>query len=340
MSRPVIAFHHALDEMDRFFPREDREALAAVAELRCLGSNDPAVILPRLADVDILSGAWGMPRLDAALLAAAPRLKAVCYAAGSVKYFVTPECFRRGVIVTTAMYANAVPVAEVTTALITLANKHWFACQDRLRAAAQADQTMVEVWRDLVDDGHPGNYRTPVGLVGLGAIGALVLDRLLAMDLEVLVYDPYCDPARLPAGPVRLVDDLVEMAAAVQVLSLHAPDIDACRHMINAQVLAALPDGATLINTARGRLVDEAALIAELQRGRIFAMLDVTHPEPPAQDSPLYRLPNCWLSPHRAGSSAGEIRRMGSWALAEIQRLLRGEPVRHQVTEGMLATMA
>jgi len=92
--------------------------------------------------------------------------------------------------------------------------------------------------------------------------------------------------------------------------------------------------------TARGKLVVEDALVAELETGRIAAMLDVTHPEPPQAGHPFYRLPNCWLTPHRAGSSAGEVRRMGRYAIEDCLRIIAGEEPAWQVHEHMLATMA
>lgn len=331
MGQPVVAITHKTGELARFFAEEDLARLSHAAELRVLESNSFADIAGRLADVEVLLGSWGMPKLDAELLAAAPRLRAVCYAAGSVKRFVTPESYARGVVVTTAMHANAVPVAEVAVALITLANKSWFQAIDRSRAHGRA--------RFYDPDGHPGNFGVSVGLVGFGAIGRLVAGKLRGMDLRVLVHDPHAsaeDVRAHGAEPAGLLD----IAGRSDVVSLHAPDIPATAGMIGADFLARMRDGATLINTARGRLVDETALIAELRRGRISAHLDVTFPEPPAADSPLWTLPNCWLTPHRAGSTGNEVRRMGRLAIDECLHVLAGRPVRYAVSEAMLATMA
>ncbi len=322
----LIAITHTEAELPRYFEAADLAALRTVAEVRVLGGNAPAVVLPQLAEVDVLLGSWGMPRLDVALLAAAPRLRAVCYAAGSVKGIVTAESYARGVLITTAMHANAVPVAEVTVALITLANKSWFQAQTAMKTAAAR--------RDVP---HVGNFCSTVGLIGFGAIARLVADKLRDTDLRVLVHDPY---ARDLPPHVEAVADLLDLARRSDVVSLHAPDIPATHGLCGAAFFAALRDGATFINTARGRLVDESALISELQRGRICAHLDVTHPEPPAADSPLWTLPNVWLTPHLAGSSNGEIRRMGRLAISECQALIAGQSPRYAVTQQMLATMA
>ncbi len=334
MPKPIVAITHTPDRVGEHYPAADLDRLRAVADIRIVGDGkDRAALLAQLGDVDIITGSWGMPKLSSDLLEAAPRLRAVCYAAGTVKGFVTPESYARGVIITTAMHANAVPVAETTVALITLINKNWFVCLDRIRAGGLKDWWNKEPW-------FPGNFGATVGLVGLGAIGRIVAERLRTYDVQVLAYDPYAKPEVFASlGAIR-VDSLVELARRSWILSVHAPNIPACEGMINAEVLAAMPDGATLINTARGKLVDEPALVAELSKGRIKAHLDVTWPEPPAADSPLLRLPNVWLTPHLAGSHSREIQRMGRLAVDECVRILAGQAPTYGVEESMLHTMA
>ena len=242
----------------------------------------------------------------------------MCYAAGSVKGFVTDASYARGVQITTAMHANAIPVAEVTIALIILANKQWFAAQDQIR------QGGATVCVELKEAGSKGNYGATIGLIGFGAIGREVVSRLQAFHLNVLVADPFASAEGVAQAGAELVsvDDLAQRS---DVVSLHAPNIPETEGMINAEFLQQMKDGATFINTARGALVDEDALVGELQTGRISAMLDVTDPEPPDEGHPFYSLPNCWITPHRAGSSGDEIRRMGSYAVEECLRFMRGE---------------
>jgi phosphoglycerate dehydrogenase-like enzyme len=330
---PVVGITHPADKVATFFTDEALAPLRALAEVRILGSCREPDFLKHLADIDILLGSWGMPQLDERLLAAAPKLQAVCYAAGTVKGFVTDASYARGITVTTAMAANAVPVAEVVTALITLANKRWFVCQDRIRAKGRRG------WNDPAEIAHPGNYGTVIGLIGFGAVARLVADRLRDMDLKILGYDPHMPDAVFAAHGVERCE-LLDLARRSQVSSLHAPDIPATHGMCGKAFFQAMPDGATFINTARGRLVDENALVDELRTGRIQAFLDVTHPEPPEDGHPFYTLPNCWLTPHRAGSTGHEVRRMGALAIAEACRILMGEPIQHGVTKAMLATMA
>jgi phosphoglycerate dehydrogenase-like enzyme len=138
----------------------------------------------------------------------------------------------------------------------------------------------------------------------------------------VSVFDPYLTDDDARDLGVRRVE-LDELMATSAVVSVHAPDIPETRHMIDARRLALLPDGATLINTARGALVDTDALVAELATGRIDAVLDVTEPEPLPADHPLWSLPNVLLTPHIAGSMGNELSRLGDNAVAEIEALAR-----------------
>jgi len=158
-------------------------------------------------------------------------------------------------------------------------------------------------------------------------------------DLAVLLYDPFVTPdeaAALGVEPVRL-DALLERA---DVVSLHAPSLPGTRHMLDARGLARMGDGATLINTARGGLVDQVALEAELVSGRIDAVIDVTEPEVLPATSPLYGLPNVLLTPHIAGALGLERQRLGALVADEVERYVRGEPLRHRVEVQMLEHMA
>jgi phosphoglycerate dehydrogenase-like enzyme len=125
--------------------------------------------------------------------------------------------------------------------------------------------------------------------------------------------------------------ELDELCARSHVVTLHAPALPSTRHMIDAARLALLRDGATLVNTARGVLVDTDALTAELLTGRISAVLDHTDPERLPDESPLYTLPNVFMTPHIAGSVGNELARLGAAAVAEIERFAVGEPFRHAV---------
>jgi len=160
-----------------------------------------------------------------------------------------------------------------------------------------------------------------------------------AFDARVLVYDPYLTEAQAREMGAELsgLDDLLRRS---DIISLHVPSLPETRHMIGAAQLAMIKDGALFINTARGAIVDEQALIAELRKGRFTAVLDVYEKEPLAHDSPLRTLPNAILAPHAAGHSHETYLRQGATAVDEVCRMLAGEPYRHEVTKAVLAIMA
>jgi phosphoglycerate dehydrogenase-like enzyme len=124
------------------------------------------------------------------------------------------------------------------------------------------------------------------------------------------------------------------------VVSLHAPLLPETRHMLGARELALMPDGATLINTARGGLIDAAALEAELGRGRLFAVLDTTEPEVLPPHSPLYELPNVFLTPHIAGSLGRETERLSDYIVGEVERFARGVSLKYLVRREQLPRLA
>jgi phosphoglycerate dehydrogenase-like enzyme len=286
-----------------------------------------------LAQTDVLLTGWGCPFISPAVLAAAPDLKLVAHAAGTVKFTVDPVLYEAGIAVTHAAEANAVPVAEYTLAAIIFANKRVFELRDRYRA----DHSRRTTW-PLMDE-PIGNFRRTVGLIGASRIGRKVARLLEVLEVEVLLADPYVtpsDPVCQYARPVEL-DDLLSRS---DIVSIHAPSLPSTRHMIGARELGLMRDGSTLINTARGALVDEAALIAELQTGRIHAVIDVTDPEIPGDDSALYDLPNVFLTPHVAGAAGTERLRLGAMAVAEVERFAAGRPLQHAIEPAILERIA
>lgn len=285
-----------------------------------------------LRDVDVLLTGWFSPCIDAAVLARMPRLRLIAHAGGSVKGHVLPECWERGITVTTAAEANALPVAEYTLGLILLAGKATFAANHLYKKR----QTKID--RELEFPGS-GNYERSVGIVGASTIGRLVLERLRPFDFDVNVYDPtISDAEALRLGARRL--GLNELMSCSDIVSLHAPVLPETLNMIGTGQLAALKDGSTLINTARGELVDHNALIDELESGRLNACLDVTSPEPLPAGHPLFTLPNVLLTPHIAGSMGSELHRLGAYAIDEIERYAAAAPPRFPVGLTDLVGMA
>jgi phosphoglycerate dehydrogenase-like enzyme len=287
-------------------------------ELTLTSFEPPA---PALARAEILISGWGCPRVDATVLDAAPKLRACVHAAGTVKNHLDPVVFERGLLVSSAAAANAVPVAEYTIAAVTLGAKRAFA---RARSYA-ADPAVV-----ALSPADTGLLGCTIGVVGASRIGRLVLDGLRRLDVAVLLHDPYLtarEARQLGAEPVAL-DTLCRRS---DILTIHAPALPETHHLLDDRRLALLPDGAVLINTARGSLVDTDALTRECATGRISAILDVTDPEPLPPDHPLLAMPNVFITPHLAGAQGRELRRLGDFATDEVGRLLRGEPLHGQI---------
>jgi phosphoglycerate dehydrogenase-like enzyme len=162
---------------------------------------------------------------------------------------------------------------------------------------------------------------------------------LRPFDFEVAVYDPYLGDEEARALGVEK-RDLATLLEESDIVSLHAPALESTRHMIGAAELAAMGDGTTLVNTARGALVDHEALEKELVTGRLSAVVDTTDPEVLPADSPLYTLPNVFLTPHIAGSLGTETYRMTALALDEIERFAAGRPLEHELTRADMERVA
>lgn len=314
----------------RLFDDRLRARLAEAGEV--LGERASFEGFPALERAEVLLSGWGCPPVDAHVVAAAPALRAIVHAAGTVKAHVTDACFRRGIVVSSAAAANAIPVAEFTVAAILLANKRAFRIARRYAEVRAACDWTAEA-------AGLGNHGKRVGVVGASRVGRRVIELLRPFDLEVALYDPYVtasDAAGLGVGRM----DLDALVAWAEVLTLHAPALPSTRHLIDERRLAMLRDGAVLVNTARGVLVDHDALTAELVSGRIDAVIDTTDPEPLPASSPLYELPNVFLTPHIAGAMGAETHRMTELAIEEIERFARGEPFAHGVRREDLERIA
>ncbi len=333
--RPRAALAMSRRISRRIMNDEHRTRLATICEvldpepLRDFEDERAAKVLRQ---TEILLTSWGCPRIDARVLDRAPALRAIIHAAGTVKGHVSADCWERGIQVTSAAAANAVPVAEFTLAAILFANKRAFALRERYRE--------LRAFRDWHDEaGELGNYRRVVGVVGASMVGRRVLELLRVHDMSVALYDPFVSEAEATSLNAHKAE-LGDLLAQSDVVTLHAPSLPETRDLIGARELALLRDGATLINTARGALVDQAALESEVSAGRIYAVIDTTDPEVLPADSPLYTLPNVFLTPHIAGAMGRETWRLTDLALDEAERYANGEPLRYGIALSDLGRIA
>ncbi|WP_328946972.1 hydroxyacid dehydrogenase [Streptomyces sp. NBC_00250] len=314
--------------LDDVFPPVVRARLEDAADLRLpfpVEEFDSPVATAALADCEVLLTGWGCPPVDADVLDRAPRLGAVIHSAGTVKTFLSSTAYERGITVSSAAAANAVPVAEFTLAAIILGAKRAFPLAQLFRTRRSHRTTA-----DLDRLHWLGTHGITVGVVGASRIGRRVVELLRTLDAEVLLHDPYVSPAEArELGATGT--DLDTLVATSDVVTLHAPATPDTHHLLDERRLALLRPGALLVNTARGPLVDTEALVPHLVSGRIDAVLDVTDPEPLPRHHPLWDLPNVFITPHLAGAQGNEAGRLGALAVDELGRYARGVPLHHAV---------
>ncbi|GAB3443142.1 hydroxyacid dehydrogenase [Streptomonospora sediminis] len=285
-----------------------------------------------LSEVEVLVTGWGCPPLDGAVLAAAPRLAAVVHTAGSVRGHVTPACWDRGIEVSSAAAANALPVAEYTVAMILLSGKRVLE-RARDHRAQRRREDIGRITRGV------GNFGRTVGILSASLVGRRVIELLHPYDLRILLHDPYVtaeDAAALGAEPV----DLDELFVRSDVVSVHTPLLPATRGLVSRKLLGMLRPDAVLINTARGAVVDQDALTDAAAAGRIRAVLDVTDPDVLPADHPLWDCTNVLITPHLAGSQGNEWQRLAEVAVAELGRWAAGTGFAHPVHRESLERIA
>jgi phosphoglycerate dehydrogenase-like enzyme len=222
---------------------------------------------------------------------------------------------RHGVLVTTTPGSNANAVADLTIGLMCAVRRQITRLDRRMRGGIWASEYVPALWKSTV------------GIVGLGHIGKCVARRCLGFEMQVLATEPAPDMAFVRQHGIQLVS-LEELLRRADIITLHTPATPQNRHLINREHLALLRPTAILINTARGTLVDQDALIEALKNGRIAgAGLDVFQREPLESSSPLLALDNVVLTPHCAGKDLTAQASTVSRCVETVLRFFRGEPL-------------
>ncbi len=333
---PLAAFFGTPDRIERVFGQGRREQVLAAARAHGLGWLEGTVDTSRFEErkgemerVQIIFSTWGMPALSPTQIESMPNLKAIFYAAGSVQSFARPF-LERGIKVVSAWAANGVPVAEWTLAMILLSNKGFW----RNARAASRPQTRAGAFSGR------GNFGARISILGVGQIGRHLIELLRPFELQVLVFDPFLSDQAAHQLKARKVS-LEEAFARGDVVSNHLANLPATCQTLRGRHFNSMKENATFINTGRGATVNEDEMIQILrERPDLTALLDVTDPEPPLANSPLYELSNVQLSTHLAGSIGDEVVRMADFMLQEFERWARGEPLKYSVSPAMLETMA
>jgi D-3-phosphoglycerate dehydrogenase / 2-oxoglutarate reductase len=297
------------------WPDEPFKDVAEVSE----ASGSEQDIIEALGDARIC--VTQVAPLTRRVLEACPRLEFVGVGRGGPANVDLDAATEHGVLVSNAPGRNAAATSEFTIGLLL----------STLRRICETHSSLAQrQWRGeyyRYDEAGSELEHATVGVIGHGAVGGRVTRLLLAFGARTLVYDPYVS-VNCPGA--QQVEELSDLLAEAQVLTLHARASDETAGMIDAQALAALPTGAVLVNAARGSLVDYDALFDALASGHLAgAGLDVHPAEPVPGDSRLFAAPNVVMTPHVGGASREVAHNAARIVAGEVRRFLTGSPLLH-----------
>ena len=315
---------------------EDYSFLKSFAEVNPVDDLPETMTIPFmetiLEDAEACVTCWGTPGLTDEMLANAPKLRLIAHAAGSVKALVPDSFWETGCRITSNAPVIAEDVAQTVLAFILCSFKGLWRHSRFTQSGGWGGGKSGFAARRL-----DGLF---VGIVGASNTGRETAKILKPFGCKIKLYDPYASPMEAESIGAELTG-LSDLLATCDVVSLHAPATEECRRLIDGNTAPLFKDGALFINTARGMLVDEAALVRELERGRIFACIDVTDPEPPAEDHPFRKLENVILTPHIAGGQTVNGRLMlGRSSVNEIYGYLHKGVLKYEVRREMMERMA
>jgi len=295
-------------------------------------------VVSKIKGFDALITGWGSPPLTDCVFENADRLRIIAHTAGSVKAELLPQSvieryiMPRGICVCNAPQAIAYNVAEATLGLVIFAGRRLFDHALNVRERL--------IWQDSC---IPREVKTlngsTIGIVGASTVGREVIRLLKPFDSRILVYDPYLpnDDADLLNVEKTSLEDLFRQSDFV---SIHAPLTEETCRMIDGSHLKMLHDGAVIVNTSRGKIIDQEALVKECKRGRILVALDVTEPEPLPKNSPLRKLKNVIVTPHVAGHGFYGAKKIGEMTLQALEDFFAGREVKNRVDFGRYKILA
>ncbi len=330
VSKPKVGIVIRKSLREMILSDRDLEELESFADVTINGEDRDIVdeeAAEFLTGMDGAMSSWNSGNLTPAILEGVPTLKIWAYGAGSVKGKICDEAWEKDIVVTSAAPAIADDVAELTMAFMTAGLRNVFSLSRAMREGEKKPNKHAS--RSL--------FRRTVGVISASQVGRRVMRLLRPYAPRILLYDPYVSREQAAVEFAAQKADLETIAREAEVITVHAPKLDATYHMWHEMHFELMRDDCVFINTSRGANIDEAALIAELKKGRFSAFLDVTDPEPPAIDSPLRHLPNVVLTPHCAGLRSYRI---GAQKVEELRRFFAGEEPLFQVTRDMLDRLA
>ena len=281
---------------------------------------DPAALCAAVADVEALA-VRSAARVSAEVLAAAPNLRVIGRAGVGVDSIDVAAATARGIVVLNTPFGNTITTAEHTMAMMLALARH----VPRADAALRSGRWQRAEFLGLELHGKV------LGIIGCGHVGSEVAGRAQAFGMRVQVYDPFLTPERARSLAVLRVDDLEELLAAADIVSLHVPRTDETRNLLSRARIAAMKPGARLVNCARGGIVDEAALAEALASGALGgAAIDVFASEPVTRH-PLFSLANTVVTPHLGASTAEAQAKVSRQIVADLCAFLCDGAIAHAV---------
>jgi len=333
MSRPNLVVCAGQDLFDSFFPPKQKKRLSQLFRWQLDGSREMNSLRKKLARAEALITTWDSPRFFEDVLQLAPQLRIIAHCGGEVKSRFALPLFDQ-LTITNAPEPMARATAEMGATLLAYCARNIDFYRDAMRTRSNR----------IYDEMHLyGNQESVVGrevaMIGFGRIGRALVNLMRGFDLQWLVYDPYAPKSLEEEYPVRFVR-LQRLLPRANLLVLTAALTDETRGILNRERLAQLPDGAAIINIARGGLIDLDALTREVKRKRLRCAIDVTDPlEPLPVGHPIRTLPGAIVTPHIAASNRRVRKQIADVVMDDLESFFTGHGVKNRVTASMLARM-
>lgn len=313
----ILVTHPKGEVRDTFFSKEVIEKLNS---MRNIVWNDKTrnftkeELAEKLRDIDVCITGWGCPQFDSFVLEKADKFKLLAHTGGSVANVASEALYDKGVKVISGndIYAESVAEGVITYILCSLREIPYYSSKMKRGE-----------WRDN-NFKNQGLLDKTVGLIGFGAVSRHLVKLLSPFRCFIKVYDPFIS-SEIIKGYGAKSCTLEEVLKESDIISLHIPQTQNTYHMFNEKLLSMIGDDTLLINTARGSIIDEEALICQLKKGRFKAVLDVYEIEPLPQDSELKNLENVILIPHMAGPTADRRSYVTLKILEDIERFVHGK---------------
>jgi len=334
MARPRVLISAPQELFASFFSDRDRQRLNRTFLWERVGGRRVwAEFRRHLGRAEAIITTWDSPRFDDNLEILAPRLRIIAHCGGEVKSRFARPLFEK-LTVTNAAGPMATATAEMGATLLLYCARNVDFYRSELRKPSNRIYDQVHV---------AGTSESLVGknvaMIGFGRIGRALVDLMRGFDLNWLVHDPYADRALAREYPVKFLA-LKELLPKANLLVLAAALTDQTRGILGKESLTRLPDGAAVINIARGGLVDLRALRQEVKSGRLRCAIDVTDPmEPLPVGDPLRKMPGAIVTPHIAGSGRYVRQEIARVVLDDLENFFHGKRVENRVTVAMLDRM-